>query len=155
MMQFDNTAWLQLTHNKSRFFMSLFGVAFSVLLMFITLGLRDAMFEDAVTIHKTLDADLIIMKQDGEAFWYLDSQYLPRSLLYSLSAIAGIDSINPLYIGWGNLKNTETFVNKLIGICAFKPDKPVFKVLEINQNISFIEKTDGFLFNSLSRAEYR
>lgn len=154
MMQFDNTAWLQLTHNKSRFLMSLFGVGFSVLLMFITLGLRDAMFEDAVRIHKTLDADLIIMKQDSEAFWYLNSRYLPRSLLYSLSAIAGIDSINPLYITWGNLKNPENFVNKLIGICAFNPDKPVFKLLEIDQNISFIQKADAFLFDRLSRPEY-
>ena len=131
------------------------------------MGLRDALFEDAITIHKTLNGDLVVIDSDGESFWQLNTKSLPRSVLYSVAAVEGIESINPLYINFGNFKNPQSFdpdanpenraeaeAEIAIGVLAFKPDKPVFKMAEVTEQIAKIQQTDTFLFDRLSRPEY-
>lgn len=147
-------AWLQLTHSKSRLIITVVGVTFAVLLMFIQLGLRDGMFEDSITIHKTLQADLVLLSSETDSFWKIYARPLPRSILYNLLSVRGVESISPFYSARGNFKNPKTFVKKTIVVCAFKPDKPAFNLPEINQQLEIIKKPDTFLFDRLSRSEY-
>ena len=145
-------AWLQLTYRKTRLLVTTIGVTFAVLLMFIQLGFRDGLFEDAVTIHKTLQADLVLIHADTERFF--EMQPFPRRYLYNISAINGIASVNPFYFGIGNLKNPETFVSRPIAVCAFMPDKPVLNLPEVNQQTEIIKRHNTVLFDRLSRPDY-
>ncbi|QLE45889.1 FtsX-like permease family protein (plasmid) [Nostoc sp. C052] len=147
-------AWLQLNHKKSRLIISIIGVAFSVALMFTTTGLKDALFEDSVTIHKTLQADLVILSADFQSFWTIHTNPFPRRIIYSLSAINGIVSVNPFYVAFAGFKNPDLKTKKNIGVVAFNPDKPTFNLTEVNQQISVIRNDETFLFDRLSRPEY-
>lgn len=147
-------AWLQLSHQKSRLIVSIIGVTFSVALMFITLGLKEGLFEDSVTIHKTLQADLVILSSNFQSFWTIHTNPFPRRILYNISAIKGIVSANPFYVGFAGFKNPDLSTKKNIGVVAFNPDKPAFNLREINQQLSIIKTADTFLFDRLSRPEY-
>ena len=147
-------AWLQLSHRKSRLIIATLGVTFAVILMFVELGLRDGLFDDSVTIHKSLEADLVVLSSETDSFWKSYARPLPRSLLYNLSAIPGITSVMPFYLALGNFKNPATFVKKTIAICAFRPDRSTFNLPEVNQQLGVIQRPDTFLFDQLSRAEF-
>jgi putative ABC transport system permease protein len=47
------TAWLQLKHQKVRLLVALSGVIFSVVIIFMQLGIRDALFDSAVRFHQS------------------------------------------------------------------------------------------------------
>jgi putative ABC transport system permease protein len=145
-------AWLQLIYRKARLLVTIVGVTFAVMLMFIQLGFRDGLFEDSVTFHKKLQADLVLLHRDTARFF--EMQEFPRRYLYNISAVDGIASVNPFYFSTTDLKNTETFVRIPIVICAFTPDKPVFNIPEVNQQTEVIKAANTVLFDRLSRPDY-
>ena len=145
-------SWLQLTHNKSRLFVTIIGVMFAVFLMFIQLGFRDALFEDSITIHKTLDADLVLLHVDTENFFEMKT--FPRRYLYNISAFHEVTSVNPFYFATGNFKDPETSVGRIIAVAGFKVDQPVFNLPEVNQQLKVVQQTKTVLFDRLSRPDY-
>ncbi|WP_375492965.1 ABC transporter permease DevC [uncultured Nostoc sp.] len=145
-------AWLQLIHRKSRLLVTITGVTFAVMLMFIQLGFRDGLFEDAVVFHKKIQADLVLLHRDTERFF--DMKVFPRRYLYNISAVDGIASVNPFYFSVINFKNPETFVNRPIAIAGFTPDQPVFNLPEVNQQKELIKAANTILFDRLSRPEF-
>jgi putative ABC transport system permease protein len=145
-------AWLQLTYQKSRLLVTLIGVTFAVFLMFIQLAFRDGLYEDSVTIHKTIQADLVLLHTDTNYFFGIKD--FPRNYLYKVAGINGIASANPLYFSDGKFKNPENFVTQTIGVCAFNPEKPVLNLPEVNQLLKSLKKPDSVLFDRLSRDQY-
>lgn len=145
-------AWLQLTFQKSRLLVTLLGIVFAVFLMFMQLGFRDGLFEDSITIHKTLQADLVLLHVDTQNFFAMKA--FSRRRLYDISAIEGVESVNPFYFASADFKNPETFTTKRIAICAFNPARPVFNLAEVNQQLEIIQQDNTVLFDRLSRREY-
>ena len=145
-------AWLQLTHHKGRFLIALAGVAFAVILMFMQLGFQDALYEDAITIHETLKADLILISPKSVALFGTSS--FPLRRLYDALEVDGVATASPFYIGGGQWKNPQNQSSRGITILAFNPDKPVFNLAEINDDLDNIRRADVVLFDRLSRAEY-
>lgn len=145
-------AWLQLTYNKSRFLVTLAGVTFAVILMFMQLGFQDALYEDAITIHKSLKADLILISPKSTAL-FGTSTFSSRRL-YDTLKISGVATASPFYLGWGPWKNPQDLSSREIVILAFDPDKPVFNLPEVEQHLDIIRRRDVVLFDRLSRSEY-
>jgi putative ABC transport system permease protein len=145
-------AWLQLTHHKGRFLVALAGVAFAVILMFMQLGFQDALYEDAITIHKTLKADLILISPKSVSLFGTSS--FPLRRLYDALEIDGVATASPFYLGGGQWKNPQNQSSRDITILAFDPDKPIFNLSGINQNINTIRRSNVVLFDRLSRSEY-
>src|SRR5205823_12232383 len=56
-------AWRNLMHDKRRFAVSLTGIAFAVLLMFVELGFWNAMLDAAVELLKQCKGDLVIVSK--------------------------------------------------------------------------------------------
>ncbi|NJO98929.1 MAG: hypothetical protein HC764_25470 [Pleurocapsa sp. CRU_1_2] len=98
-------AWLQLTHHKGRFLVALAGVAFAVILMFMQLGFQDALYEDAITIHKTLKADLILISPKSVALF--GTSTFPRRRLYDALEVDGVATASPFYSEGGEWKNPQ------------------------------------------------
>ena len=145
-------AWLQLTHHKGRFIVALAGVAFAVILMFMQLGFQDALYEDAITIHKTLKADLILISPKSVALF--GTSTFPRRRLYDALEVDGIATASPFYIGGGQWKNPQNHSSRDIIILAFDPDKPIFNLAGVNNNLDTIRRADVVLFDRLSRLEF-
>ena len=54
-------AWLLLTRQPLRLMVAIAGISFAGILMFMQLGFRDGLFDTSVTIHKLLDADIVLI----------------------------------------------------------------------------------------------
>ncbi|MEM7757354.1 MAG: ABC transporter permease DevC [Cyanobacteria bacterium P01_A01_bin.40] len=145
-------ALLQLIHNRSRFAVTIAGVAFAVILMFMQLGFQEALYEDATTIHRSLKADLILLSPKSVAFFSTSS--FPLRRLYDAMEIPGVNYASPFYIGWGQWKNPQTASSRDISFLAFNPDKPAFNLPGVAQNLNTIRRSGVVLFDSLSRPEY-
>lgn len=145
-------AWLQLTHHKGRFIVALAGVAFAVILMFMQLGFQDALYEDAITIHKTFKADLFLISPKSVSLFGTSPFSLRR--LYDAMEVDGIATASPFYLGGGQWKNPQDQSSRGITLLAFDPDKPIFNLPGINQNLNTLRRADVVLFDSLSRTEY-
>jgi putative ABC transport system permease protein len=145
-------AWLQLTHHKGRFLVALAGVAFAVILMFMQLGFQDALYEDAITIHKTFKADLILISPKSVALF--GTSGFPLRRLYDALEVDGVATASPFYLGGGQWKNPQNQSSRDIFVLAFDPDKPIFNLAGVNQNLNTIRRADVFLFDRLSRSEF-
>jgi putative ABC transport system permease protein len=145
-------AWLQLTHHKGRFLVALTGVAFAVILMFMQLGFQDALYEDAITIHKTLKADLILISPKSVALFGTSS--FPLRRLYDALEVDGVATVSPFYLGGGQWKNPQNQSSRDIIVLAFDPDKPIFNLAGVEQNLDTIRRADVVLFDRLSRSEF-
>jgi putative ABC transport system permease protein len=145
-------AWLQITYQKSRLLVTILGVTFAVLLMFIQLAFRDGLFENSVTMHKAIQADLVLLHADTNYFFGIKE--FPRRYLYRVLEINGVASASPFYFADANFKNTESFVTESISVCAFRPDQPVLNLSEVNQSLKILQQPNTVLFDQLSSAEY-
>jgi putative ABC transport system permease protein len=145
-------AWLQLTYHKGRFSVALAGVAFAVILMFMQVGFQDALYEDAITIHKTLKADLILISPKSVALF--STSTFPRQRLYDALEVDGVATASPFYLGGGQWKNPQNQSSRDITILAFDPDKPIFNLASVNNNLDTIRRADVVLFDRLSRLEF-
>ncbi|MBW4563654.1 MAG: ABC transporter permease DevC [Mojavia pulchra JT2-VF2] len=145
-------AWLQLKREKSRMIVAMAGIAFSNILMFMQLGFERALYDSATRLHSTLKADLIMISPRSKSLAYMNS--FPLRRLYQALGFDGVDSVSPLYVDFADWKNPITNNYRAIFVFGFKPEKPVFTLPEVNQNLNKLKLPDTFLFDRYSRPEY-
>lgn len=145
-------ALLQLTRQRFRFIVTLAGIAFVFILMFMQVGFQDALYTSATRVHTNLRADLILMSSQYKALTSLHS--FPRSRLYQTLGFDGVKAVSPLYTQFAVLKNPQTGQKNSIFIMGFDLAKPVLNLLDINGHIDKMKIPDVVLFDRESRVEF-
>ncbi|MBF2005105.1 ABC transporter permease DevC [Chlorogloeopsis sp. ULAP01] len=145
-------AWLQLTREKSRMIVAMAGIAFSNILMFMQLGFEGALYDSAARFHTTLKADLIMISPRSKSLAYM-RQFSSRRL-YQISGFEGVNSVSPVYVDFADWKNPVNADYRAIFVFGFEPEKPVFNLPEVNQNLNKLKLPDTVLFDRSSRSEY-
>jgi putative ABC transport system permease protein len=145
-------AWLQLIHQRVRFFATLAGLAFVVIMLFMQLGFQDALFSSAVRVHQKLVGDLFLVSTQYKAL--VAPQSFPKSRLYQTLAVDGVESVSPVYFQFGKLKNIETGQKFSIFMFGFEPGKPIFDIPEINRNLNVLKQASTALYDRESRPEF-
>jgi putative ABC transport system permease protein len=120
-------AWLNLTHNKARFLLSILGISFAVVLMFVQLGFWRALLDSQTAILRAVDADLFLISTTMSTI--TDTQAFPRPRLDQARAVPGVVAARPIYIRyspfvWKNreLTGPEAVPQWPIRVLAFVPD---------------------------------
>jgi len=143
-----------LTHNVRRLAVALAGIGFAVVLMFMQLGFRNALFYSTVKIVTDMDADMLLINR---------ARYtLPARLSFDFKRILqarscpGVAAVYPIY--------TETFGTEWkpegggkpysIRVIAFDPDDPVFLTAEVRSQVSALRQPDVALIDSRSKNQY-
>ncbi|MBU7585428.1 MAG: FtsX-like permease family protein [Nostoc sp. TH1S01] len=145
-------AWLQLTREKSRMIVAMAGISFSNILMFMQLGFEGALYDSAARFHTTLKADLVMISPRSKSLAYM-RQFSSRRL-YQVSGFEGVNSVSPIYVDFADWKNPVNADYRAIFVFGFEPEKPVFNLPEVNQNLNKLKLPDTFLFDRSSRSEY-
>ena len=166
--------WKQLIHKKTRLMIAITGVGFANVLMFAQLGIRAALFEGITLIHEHLQGDLFLVSSFSPRLGF---QQFPRIYLYQADAVSGVTAASPLYIRevqWinpeklvqpnklapathastaseTNTSDSETVFPDEVKILAFNPVQPVFKIPEVNQQLSQLQEPDTVLFDRLAQ----
>lgn len=145
-------AWLQLVHQKVRFFATLAGIAFVVILLFMQIGFRDALFESAVKVHESLNGDLFLISPQYKAL--TSQQNFPRSRLYQSLGFEGVESVSEVYLQFGKLRNPDNGQKFSIFVFGIDPGKITFSLSGINDQLNMIKIPDRALFDGSSRLEF-
>jgi putative ABC transport system permease protein len=88
-------AWRTLTHNKRRLGLSLAGIGFVVLLMFMEVGFNHGALDTQIILYQKFNADLVMTSAARTPDY---PQRFPRARLYQACSCPAVKSVIPLYI---------------------------------------------------------
>jgi putative ABC transport system permease protein len=88
-------AWRTLTHNKRRLCLSLAGIGFVVLLMFMEVGFENGALDTELIVYRNFNADLVMISTARTPDY---PQRFPRSRLSQANSCPAVSTVIPLYI---------------------------------------------------------
>lgn len=147
------TAWLQLKYEKVRLLVAIAGISFAVVLMFMQLGFRAALFDSAVQLHASLQGELFLISPRSTALIAMTS-FSERRLSQAL-AFKEVVFVAPIYLGfaqWKNPQNPSYWRN--IHVIGFDIRYSIFNLLGVQKNIDKLQIPDVVLFDEASRPEF-
>ncbi len=145
-------AWLQLTRQKSRFFVALAGIAFADMLIFIQMGFEGALMDAAVKPHMALNADLVLVNPQLQTLFSVQS--FAREHLYQALAIPDVNSVSPLYFSTGQWRNPETRMSRNILVWGIDPAQSPFNLPDVNSNLDRIKPLGQVIYDQAGRPEF-
>jgi putative ABC transport system permease protein len=145
-------AWLNLTHNPKQTALSVAGIAFAVLLMFMETGFRNAMFDSQLLLINGLDADVFLISRAKTTLMFQEP--FARHRLEQARAAAGVQSAEPVYIEHDTAlwKNASDGSIHDIRAVAFEPEPCIFIDVEICRQAASLRVLDSVLFDRQSKA---
>ncbi len=81
------------------------------------LGFMNALFETSVFVHRSFDADVVLLSTDFHAL--REASPLPRTRMYQALAVPGVRSATPIYIGtrfWTDKSSGDTTNFRVTGV---------------------------------------
>ncbi|HYX18247.1 MAG TPA: ABC transporter permease DevC [Nostoc sp.] len=145
-------AWLQLVRNKVRFLVAVAGIGFIVILMFVQLGIQNALYSSATQVHKSLRGDLFLVSSQYKSL--TANQSFSRTRLYETLGFHGVKSISPMYLGFARFKNPVNGEKYSIYIIGIEPGNVAINLSGIEQELEKINIPDMVLFDKNSRPEF-
>jgi putative ABC transport system permease protein len=146
-------AWLQLKREKSRLLVAMAGIAFADMLMFIQLGFQTALYESNTRLHRTLNADLVLISPQGRNIVNLTT--FPRRRLYQTLSFEGVVSAEPLYTDFVDWKNPQTQRKTSMLLIGFNPEYSAVNLPEVERNLHKLKHPDVLLFDRGSLGNYQ
>jgi len=146
-------AWLQLKSERGRLLAGLAGICFAIILMFMQLGIQAALFDSAVQIHRSLNAELVLISPRSTSL--IAMRTFSRRRLYQALSFPGVKFVSPLYLGFAQWQNPDRLRYwRNIHIIGFDIRYPVFKLPELEQDSGRLSFPDVVFFDAASRPEY-
>lgn len=145
-------AWLQLSREKTRMLVAIAGISFADMLMFLQLGIRNALFDSAVQLHDSLQGEIVLISGRYQSLISLN-QFSERTL-YKAQGFTGVQSVSPVYLNfsqWKNPQNKQVWSIFAIGI---NPEEQVVKLPGVQENLEKLRTPDVVLFDQGSRKEF-
>lgn len=145
-------AWLLLTRQPARLAVALAGICFAGILMFMQLGFRDGLFDASVTLHKLLDADLVMISP--RTMSSIAMAGFPRRRLVQVMADPEVAGGTPVH--WNLLlwRNPQTRTTRSILTLGFEPDDRLFLPPGLGDQAQLLTQRGRVLFDERSRPEY-
>ncbi len=138
-------AWLQMSREKSRLLVAIAGITFADVLMFVQLGVKDALFDSQVTPYATLQGDLFVINELSDNLQSVKS--FSRDNLYQASGIQEVESVTSLYIGQAGWRNPENKASRQIFVYGIDPNKSPFNSPEVNQHLDRLKLLNRIIFD--------
>lgn len=146
-------AWLQLKKEKLRLLIALAGVGFAVMLVFMQLGFRAALFKSSVRVHERLRYDLAMISPKSPSLIYM--QAFNRRRLAQVRGIETVRSTSDVYIRFGDWRNpADRRDRRFIAAIGFDPSVPTFDLPGLDAQLRLLNHPDVALFDEYSRPEF-
>jgi putative ABC transport system permease protein len=87
----------QLWHQKLRMLAAILGITFALVLIFVQLEFREALYASAVRYHDGMDHELVTLSPRTD--FLLVSQAFPRNRLYQVQGFDAVAAVTPVYFG--------------------------------------------------------
>ena len=143
----------QLWHQKLRMLAATLGITFAVVLIFVQLEFREALYASAVRYHDGMDYDLVMLSPKTD--FLLVSQQFPRNRLYQAQGFEDVASVTPVYLGMAVWRHpSDPKRSRSIFVMGFDPIDHGFARLISEDNHRQLRIPYQVLFDRLARPEY-
>lgn len=145
--------WIQLRYDKTRLMVSIGGIAFADLLIFMQLGILNGLYDSNTMLHRNLNADIVLVGTQARQFTNLLT--FPRRRLFQAEDVTGVAFADALYTNFVDWKHPQTQEKTSMLVVGISPETPAFDFLEVNQQLDEIKMPDTVLFDRASRGDYQ
>lgn len=146
-------AWRNLTADPRRFFWSMLGITFAVVLMFVQNGFRNSLFDSTVRIVRLLDCDLLIVS--SARFNLATEARFDRQILRRVQMLPEIDSVTPLYLDrLAAPIRVAGNPSRPIRVIGIDPRQPIFRESRLQQSLNLLLRPKQALLDQRSKQEY-
>src|SRR3954469_14201341 len=141
-------AWLNLTHQKGRFALSLAGVGFAVVLMFVEAGFYNALLDSTVALIDRFDADLVIVSNTKLSLQSYGG--VPRRRLAQALGVPGVAEVKPLYLEAARSvwRSGSAGKRRVVRVLAVDPDDPALAIPEARTKAGILRLPHAALFDA-------
>ena len=132
-----------------KLFAAVSGVMVSVVLMWMQLGLLQALFASAVVFHGSINGELIVIH--GQYEYLLRNQPFSNRLLHRVLGSPDVQEIYPIYsqaVEWKNPWNGE---HRTIQCYGIDTDKPAINLPMLADQLQKLKQKDVFLYDRKAR----
>jgi putative ABC transport system permease protein len=152
-----------LWHQGAKTLVSIFGVAFALLLVFMQLGFMGAVSHTATNVLKTLRFDILIRAHDYIHLY--EAGKVERKWLDTAKGLDGVTAVRPFWItiqNWKTIPSPDSQGQERleevqylpIAVMACEPENCVFNLPEIEQQISRLQRDDALLIDDGTHDDY-
>ena len=145
-------AWLLLTRQPLRLIVAIAGISFAGILMFMQLGFRDGLFDTSVTIHKLLDADLVLISPRSKSS--ISMSGFPKRRLIQTLALEQVEETAPVNLNYLLWRNPENLKTRSILALGFNPADSILLNEGFSEQANRLKNPGRVLFDKLSRPEF-
>jgi putative ABC transport system permease protein len=146
-------AWLQLTHDKLKLVAAIGGISFAVILVFMQLGLRSALFDSSVRLHGSLAYDLIMLSPRTP--YLATTKSFPRNRLFQVLGFDEVETVSPLYVSLARYYyegTPGTHRNTLV--IGIDPTDDSIRIPGVAERLGELRLPDRVLLDQHSRTEF-
>jgi len=146
-------AWLQITREKLRMTVALLGVAFAVVLIFMQLGFREALFESAVRYHGSFDYDIALFSTKSN--FIVQPEQFTKRRLYQVLGMPEVRDVKSVYVAQAIWRNPAARAEtRSIFVVGFDPTESVFDLPDLVAGQELLKMPDVVFYDRTSRPEY-
>ncbi|GAB5403701.1 MAG: FtsX-like permease family protein [Aureliella sp.] len=154
-------AILNLWHQGAKTLVSIGGVGFALLLVFMQLGFMGAVSHTATNVLDNLEFDVLIRARDYLHLY--EPGTIDRRWLSSIEGVDGVSEAVPFWITVQNWRRMPTaddepteFSSQYlpIAVMAVQPGDPVFRIAEINQAADLLSTARSVVIDDSTQHEY-
>jgi len=145
-------AWRMLVHHKARLALSLCGIAFSVLVLFMGIGFFNGLNDSEANLAPLLNADLVMISAKRTNLGKSDR--MSRVQLYQAQADPEVGEVIAVYEGRTSLTNPQSKMSKSIVFLAFAAGTDPLAVPGMLAHKDKLKVRGTVLYDRLSREVY-
>ncbi|MGA7955388.1 MAG: ABC transporter permease DevC [Gloeobacterales cyanobacterium] len=145
-------AWKQLMKQRTKTLIAIAGIAFADVLMFMQLGIWEALFNSAVELHSNLNGEVVLISSRYKSLISLDP--FSERRLRQAEGFEGVESTSPIYLNFVQWKNPQNKDIWNIFAIGFNPEDKVLDMPEVIENQEKLHLPDSVLFDRGSRKEF-
>ncbi len=155
-------ALFNLWHQQAKTLVSIGGVGFALLLVFMQLGFMGAVSHTATNVLESLQFDIVIRARDY-VHVYEPNQF-ERKWLHLAASTSGVHQVKPIWItihNWRKLPNTVELQDTKfqtqylpIAIMAFDTRDQVFKLKEVIEQQALLSSGQMVLIDTSTQSDY-
>ena len=153
---------LNFISQPTRAIVSVLGVAFALLLIFMQLGFRGAVGNTATIVYGKLKGDLVMRSPDYVHLY--EPRTIDRAWMNMVASHPDVEAVDPFFImlhRWQNPPKNEKCLDgppegsfRTVGMMGIQIDRSVIQLEELDAKIELLKDPDAMLVDRATRAEY-
>ncbi len=141
-----------LRHQPTRTGISILGIAFAVLLMFMQLGFLGSVGDTATLVYQRMSGDLVVRSREYLSVY--DPRTIDERVLNRLVSLPEVTEVRPLDLSvalWHNPINGQQLAVAIMGLDV---DQPALRIDGLDPLLPLLRRRDHLLVDRTSRSDF-